>query len=229
MENALIVVAKKPAPGTTKTRLVPPLSPQRAAELYRCLLLDTLHLMRRVGNVQPVIAYTPADAESYFRAIAPPGFDLVAQQGQTLGERLDRVLRAHLQMGYRRVVVMDSDSPTLPAEYLLRSFHHLDADHVDVVVGPCEDGGYYLIGLKHPCSALFKVVMSTSTVFHETLRLAHREGLRTICLPVWYDTDTPQDLERLQRELAGLPADSASCTRQLLSGWRQSPTWEGGA
>lgn len=219
MENALIVVAKKPSPGTTKTRLVPPLSPQRAAELYRCLLLDTLDLMCRVRDVKPVIAYTPADAESYFRGIAPHGFELVAQQGQTLGERLDRVLRAHLQMGYRRVVVMDSDSPTLPTEYLLGSFRHLEADHVDVVLGPCEDGGYYLIGLKHPCSAIFQVVMSTSTVFQQTLQLAHREGLRTACLPSWYDIDTPKDLERLQGELAGLPADTAPCTRQWLLGW----------
>ena len=220
MENALVVVAKKPSPGTTKTRLVPPLSPQRAAELYRCLLLDTLDLMRRVGNVQPVIAYTPADAETYFHGIAPPGFELVAQQGQTLGERLDRVLRAHLQMGYRRVVVMDSDSPTLPPEYLLRSFQHLEADHVDLVVGPCVDGGYYLIGLKSPCSALFQVVMSTSRVLQETLQLANHHGLRAVCLPPWYDTDTPQDLERLQRELARLPADTAPSTRQLLFSWR---------
>ncbi len=229
MENALIVVAKKPSPGTTKTRLVPPLSPQRAAELYRCLLLDTLDLMLHVGNVQPVIAYTPPDAESYFRRIAPHGFELVAQQGQTLGERLDCLLRAHLQMGYRRVVVVDSDSPTLPPEYLLRSFQHLEADHVDVVVGPCEDGGYYLIGLKQPCSAIFQVVMSTPTVLKETLRLAHGQGLRTVCLPTWYDTDTAEDLKRLQRELARLPADTAPCTRQWLLSWRESPTWEGGA
>jgi rSAM/selenodomain-associated transferase 1 len=219
MDNALIVVAKRPSPGNTKTRLVPPLTPEQAADLYNCLLFDTLDVMRHVGNAQPVIAYAPADAESYFRGIAPQGFEWIAQHGQTLGQRLDNVLRAHLKMGYARAVVMDSDSPTLPPTYLEQAFEELEDERVDVVVGPCEDGGYYLIGLKRPCSALFDVVMSTATVLQETLQRAHGQGLQTACLPTWYDIDTPEDLERLRRELARLPADRAPRTRQLLLSW----------
>ena len=136
MDSALIVVAKKPSPGNTKTRLVPPLSPEQAADLYNCLLFDTLDVMRRVENAQPVIAYAPADAERYFQGIAPQGFDLIEQQGQTLGQRLDNVLRAHLRMGYARAVVMNSDSPTLPPMYLEMSFEELEKEDVDVVFGP---------------------------------------------------------------------------------------------
>ena len=219
MDNALIVVAKKPTPGNTKTRLIPPLSPEQAADLYNCLLSDTLDVMRHVENAQPVIAYAPADAESYFRGIAPQGFELIAQHGQTLGQRLDNVLRTHLKMGYTQAVVMDSDSPTLPPKYLRQALERLEDEHVDVVVGPCEDGGYYLIGLKRPCSALFNVVMSTPTVLQETLQRAHGQGLRTVCLPAWYDIDTPEDLERLRRELARLPAHRAPRTRHLLLSW----------
>jgi rSAM/selenodomain-associated transferase 1 len=219
MDNALIVVAKKPTPGSTKTRLVPPLSPEQAADLYNCLLFDTLDVMRQVKNAQPVIAYAPADAEGYFRGIAPQGFELIVQQGQSLGQRLDNVLRAHLKMGHSRAVVMDSDSPTLPPHYLEQAFEELEDERVDVVVGPCEDGGYYLIGLKRPCSALFDVVMSTPTVLQETLQRAHTQGLRTACLPAWYDIDMPEDLERVRRELARLPGDRAPRTRELLLSW----------
>jgi len=220
MDNALIVVAKRPTPGNTKTRLIPPLTPAQAADLYNCLLFDTLDVMRYVDSAQPVIAYAPADAGSYFRGIAPPGFELIAQHGQNLGQRLDNVLRAHLKQGYVRTVVMNSDSPTLPPEYLQQAFEHLADEQVDVVVGPCADGGYYLIGLKRPCSTLFDVVMSTPTVLQETLQRAHEEGLRTVCLPAWYDVDWPKDLERLRGELDRLPAHRAPRTRDLLASWR---------
>ncbi len=218
MNRALIVVAKQPSPGNTKTRLVPPLTPEEAAELYRCLLSDTLQLMCRVAGVQPVLAYTPTEAEPFFRGLVPDGFQLISQRGQTLGQRLDNVLRAHLEGGYAQAVVMDSDSPTLPPAYLQQAFQQLDHPEVDVVLGPTEDGGYYLIGLTRPCSALFDVVMSTPTVLRETLQLARGQGLRAACLPAWYDVDNAQDVQRLRRELAALSDDIAASTRRLLLG-----------
>jgi rSAM/selenodomain-associated transferase 1 len=216
MNRALIVVAKEPQPGNTKTRLVPPLAPEQAAELYRCLLADTLELMQRVNGVQHVLAYKPAEAHAFFRRFVPDGFELIAQRGRTLGERLDHVLRARLEAGYAQAVVMNSDSPTLPPRYLQQAFEQLDRPRVDVVLGPTEDGGYYLIGLKRPCADLFDVVMSTSTVLQETLDLARAQGLHAACLPAWYDVDNAQDLERLRQELAALPLDIAPSTRRLL-------------
>jgi rSAM/selenodomain-associated transferase 1 len=214
----LVVVAKEPSVGRTKTRLSPPLSGQQAAELYRCLLLDTLELMKRVEGVQPIIAYLPPEAEPFFRRIAPPGFDFVPQVGADLGDRLDNVLTHCLQKGYRQAVVMDSDSPTLPMVYLRQAFRELDDPNVDVVLGSCDDGGYYLIGLKSPCSALFQgIVMSTSTVVTETLARAQEQGLRVACLPRWYDVDTYEDLERLIEELLLQPDHLAQHTRTFLS------------
>jgi rSAM/selenodomain-associated transferase 1 len=223
-----MVMAKEPLAGQTKTRLSPPLSDQEAAELYRCFLLDTLELMQRVGSVQPIIAYHPVEAEPFFRRFAPPGFDFVPQVGADLGERLDHVLTTCLQNGYGQAVVTDSDSPTLPLTYLRQAFSELDDPDVDVVLGPCDDGGYYLIGLKSPCSALFQgIAMSTSSVLADTLQRAQEQGLRAVCLPRWYDVDTHESLTRLAKELASRPDRPARHTRAFLSDtvelWRGSP------
>jgi rSAM/selenodomain-associated transferase 1 len=212
-----MVMAKEPLVGRTKTRLSPPLSGQQATDLYRCLLLDTLELMKRVEGVQPIIAYLPSDTEPFFRRFAPSGFDFVPQVGGDLGERLDNVLTHCLQKGYHQAVVMDSDSPTLPLDYLRQAFRELDDPAVDVVLGPSDDGGYYLIGLKSPCQTLFRgIVMSTPTVMAETLERAQEQGLRVACLPQWYDVDTSEDLERLIKELRSQPDHRAQHTRAFL-------------
>ena len=150
MHRALMVMAKEPSVGRTKTRLSPSLTGQQAMDLYRCLLLDTLELMKRVEGVRPIIAYLPSDAESFFRRLAPSGFDFVPQVGDDLGERLDNVLAHCLQTGYDQAVVMDSDSLTLPLAHLRQDFRELYAPAMDVVPGPSVDGGYYLIGQKSP-------------------------------------------------------------------------------
>lgn len=217
MRRALIVVAKEPQAGQTKTRLSPPLSPAQAAELYRSLMLDTFDLMTRVEGVQPIIAYAPDDAKHYFEEQAPSDFGLVPQHGDNLGQRLDHVLREHLMDGYAQAVVMNSDGPTLPAHYLAKAFACLNDPAVDVVLGPSEDGGYYLVGLKRPCRALFDVTMSTPSVLQETLALAEEEGLAVDCLPRWYDVDIWEDVVRLVEELDRLPEDTARHTRRFVS------------
>ena len=215
-KRALIVVARKPVAGESKTRLSPPLNPEQAVELYRCFLLDTFDLMRRVDHVQPVIAYTPDDAAAYFSSIAPAGFDLVPQGGRDLGQRLQNVLSDALGRGYQQVVVMNSDSPTLPTSYLTQAFAALDDRALDVVLGPSDDGGYYLIGLKRPCQALFDVAMSTCTVLADTLARARQQGLRVACTPSWYDVDTQADLARLMAEAPSLPPQIAWRTQQMM-------------
>ena len=217
--RALIVVAKQPKPGETKTRLSPLLDPEQAVELYCCFLLDTLELMRRVDGARPFVAYSPLTAEGYFRRIAPGDFEFLPQIGDNLGQRLNNVLARCLSMGYAQVIVMNSDSPTLPVDHLQQAFELLQNPGVDVVLGPSDDGGYYLVGLKHPYPALFDVVMSTATVLQETLARAREQGLRAVCLPSWYDVDTPEDLQRLIEELPSLPDHVAVKTRRLLAEW----------
>ncbi|HUI87898.1 MAG TPA: TIGR04282 family arsenosugar biosynthesis glycosyltransferase [Anaerolineales bacterium] len=213
--NALIVVAKRPAPGQTKTRLSPPLSPEQAAALYECFLMDTLEQMRQVDQADRVIAYLPSDAADHFHQFAPD-FQLIPQSGQQLGDRLDNALTSYLSRGYERVVIMDSDSPTLPSSFLSQAFHVL-ADGADVTLGPCEDGGYYLIGLKQPAPRLLKEVqMSTPTVAADTIALAKEEGLRVSLLPSWYDVDDAASLARLMNETAHLDPKVAVHTRRFL-------------
>ena len=219
--DTLLVVAKQPAPGQTKTRLCPPLTPIQAATLYDCFLHDTLDTMRKVPDVQCVIGFLPEDAQDYFNQLAPD-MGLVCQRGLSLGERLDNLLTEALKNGSRRAVVMDSDSPTLPAAYLSQAFERLT--NADVVLGPTRDGGYYLIGLKQPQPHLLRQVqMSTPNVLSDTLKLAEATGLTVSLLPSWYDVDTIADLHQLDREITGMNANnSAPATRRWLAetNWR---------
>jgi rSAM/selenodomain-associated transferase 1 len=224
MKRALLVVAKQPAAGQTKTRLCPPLDPHMAAALYECFLRDTLDVMRQVPGVERGIIYLPSDAAGYFNALAPD-MALTPQRGADLGERLDHGLSDALTGGAAQAIVMDSDSPTLPAAYIAEGFVRLDGPD-DVVLGPCDDGGYYLIGLKRPQPRLLREVqMSTSFVVRDTLALADSLGLKVALLPPWYDVDTVAELERLRAELGALSENTARYTRSLLAeiganGWK---------
>lgn len=219
--NTLLVVAKQPLPGQTKTRLCPPLSPVQAADLYECFLRDTLQVMRQVHDVESVIAFLPEGAQDYFRGLAPD-MKLTCQVGASLGERLDHLLTEALLSGSPQAVVMDSDSPTLPAEYISQAFDQLT--EADVVIGPTRDGGYYLIGMKQPQPHLLrKVQMSTPRVLADTLALAESTGLTVSLLPAWYDVDTIDDLYQLNEEITRLSRkESAAATWDWLArtDWR---------
>jgi rSAM/selenodomain-associated transferase 1 len=214
MKRALLVIAKRPTPGQTKTRLSPPLSAEQASRLYECFLHDTLDLARAVPDVTRLIAYLPSGEADYFRELAPD-FGLVLQRGASLGERLDNALAHCLCDGFDRAVIMDSDSPTLPSAYVVRAFDLLDG--ADVVLGPCEDGGYYLVGLNRPQPRLLRGVrMSTPNVLRDTLALAEEVGLRVAFAPTWYDVDTARDLRRVDDELRTAKNGLAHHTRELL-------------
>jgi len=216
-ENALIVVAKEPVPGRTKTRLCPPLAPESAAEFYRCLLLDTLALMQRLESADHTVAYTPAGARDYFTCLSPNGFRLVPQVGADLGQRLANALGHHFGLGYRRAVIMNSDGPTLPLACLEEAFAGLDG--ADVTLGPGHDGGYYLIGMKRLYPELFQGIdWSTERVVDQTLAACRRLGLSVRMLPEWYDVDLGEDLARLRRDLARNP-EAAPRTWGFLREW----------
>jgi len=202
-------------PGQTKTRLTPWLPVDQASKLYECFLLDTLDIARAVPGVARLIAYTPHDEAAYFERLAPD-FGRVLQVGDSLGERLDNALAHCLDTGFDQAVIMDSDSPTLPPGYVVRAFDSLSS--ADVVLGPTEDGGYYLIGLTRPQPRLLREVqMSTANVLRDTLTLAEADGLRVALLPAWYDVDTITDLRRLVGELRAGPGGPARHTEECLS------------
>ena len=223
--RALLVMAKQPLAGRAKTRLVPPLTSESAASLYHCFLQDVLATVRAANLTAaftPVIAYTPAAARAFFRKLAPD-FRLIPQQETTarasnrLGDRLHNVLSAALEQGHQQVVAINSDSPTLPPEFLRTAFRRLDDPQVDAVFGPCADGGYYLIGLKAaPGRLVTEVEMSTPSVLQDTLAIAADEGVRVELLPEWYDVDSADELERLRIELETHP-ERAPCSSRFLT------------
>lgn len=201
-------MAKQPIAGQTKTRLYPILTPQQAADLYRCFLLDKMTTMCQVHGVQVAIGYYPSESRPYFAQLAP-NFVLLEQQGANLSERLRHIFRTAFEQGYTQVAAIDGDSVTLPAAYLQMLFTALE--EVDVSLGPCEDGGYYGIGMKAPHLTLLDVTMSTPLVVRDTLAQAEQAHLTVKLLPEWYDIDTPTDLNRVSAVL-----DPTTHTAQFL-------------
>jgi rSAM/selenodomain-associated transferase 1 len=218
MDASLIVVAKRPEPGFTKTRLCPPFTPGEAAQFYRCLMLDTLALAARVTDVAHCVAYTPVEAHSYFQNLVPEGFSLIPQNGADLGERLSNALNDRFQHGNRKVVVMNSDGPTLPLPFLKEAFRQLQ--HYDITLGKGHDGGYYLIGMKQLHPALFEnIAWSSEWVIPQTLAACRRLRLKVHQLPQWYDVDVGNDLKQLRSDLEKNPA-AAPLTSAYLKRWR---------
>ena len=199
MRQAIVLMAKAPRAGDVKTRLCPPLSHQEAATLYRCFLLDSIAKISQITGATPVLSYSPADARQVFETLAP-GWHLIPQIEGDLGHRMATAMDQLLGQGYRSVLLTGSDLPTLPAQFFRQALTLLGQPKTDLVLGPSEDGGYYLIGLQTLYLDLFNdMTWSTPQVFDDTLCRADRLGLTVATLPTWYDIDTPADLTRLRR------------------------------
>jgi rSAM/selenodomain-associated transferase 1 len=212
----LAIMAKAPRVGAVKTRLCPPLRAPEAAELARCFLLDAVERVRMVAGSRPIMAYTPIEAQAQFEEVAP-GFALIPQRGGDLGARQLHLIEEVLGLGLQAALVIGTDSPTLPRECLDEAVSLVMAPDVDVVLGPTEDGGYYLIGVRAPHAALFEhIPWSTPAVLGRTLERTHEQGLRVACLPTWFDVDTGADLERLRMELGATPGVTPRHTREFL-------------
>jgi uncharacterized protein len=207
----LIIFAKQPTPGKVKTRLCPPLSFQAAAQLYEHFLADVLEEMAKLPQIRLALAYTPDAARPFFTKLAPPGTSVVAQAGEDLGERLQQACRWGFAQGTGTVLVRNSDSPDLPGVLVTEAREVLDSQRADVVLGPCPDGGYYLVGLRSPRPQLFDdIAWSGPAVLADTLAQANRLGLTVHLLPSWPDIDTFDDVRAFLKS----PKTSAA------PGWR---------
>ncbi|HKW93709.1 MAG TPA: TIGR04282 family arsenosugar biosynthesis glycosyltransferase [Methylomirabilota bacterium] len=214
----LAIMAKSPRVGAVKTRLCPPLRPPEAAELARCFLLDAVERVRAVAGVRPILAYTPVEARSEFETLATD-FTVIAQRGADLGARQTALVEDVLGLGQRAAIVIGTDSPTVPREHIDEAVDLVMAPDVDLVLGPTEDGGYHLIGLRAPCPALFDAMpWSTAAVLSRTVERARGLGLRVACLPTWFDVDTGVDLDRLRAELGAGTSAPVRHTRRFLAG-----------
>jgi rSAM/selenodomain-associated transferase 1 len=222
-ETVICIMAKKPQPGQTKTRLCPALSPQGAAALSEALVLDTIALAAGLHWADLAIAVSPPGSEEYFRSLTQSGTFLLPVEGKDIGECLVLVMERLLTMGFRKAMALNSDGPSLPPEYLMLADGYLE--DADIVLGPGHDGGYYLVGMTRLHAEIFsEIEWSTARVLSQTLERASKLGLRTALTPQWYDVDTPADLIRLQAELTELPTDRLANCRRFITVNRLSPT-----
>lgn len=228
---AIAVMAKAPVAGGSKTRLVPPMTGAQAASLAGAFLADitaNIAAAACLAPVDPWVAFAPAGGEGAFAPYACPGTSFVLADGAggfapgvaALGQCLLHATRALLGRGYGAVCLVNSDSPTLPTAILAQAALILLGDSDQVVIGPAEDGGYYLIGMTRPHPALFRDIRwSTGAVAAETRTRADAAGLRLAELEPWYDVDDPASLDRLAASLTR-PADprayAAPATAALL-------------
>ncbi len=198
-------MAKAPRAGSVKTRLQPPLSAEEAAALNVCFLRDTAENIAAIvdqGGAQGLVCYTPVGDEAAFDGLLPECFGLIAQRGDGFGERLLNAAQDILSCGFGAVCLIDSDSPTVPASALRAAVDALGRGIDRVVLGPSQDGGYYLIGLKRADARLFEcITWSTPRVYAETVERVREAGLELIELPKWYDVDDARTLELLKHEL----------------------------
>jgi rSAM/selenodomain-associated transferase 1 len=218
VRRGLCIMAKHPAPGQVKTRLCPPLNPEQAAEFAEAFLHDTLANCRKAARADLALAYTPLESEAWFAARFP-GVALLPQMGVGLGERLVNLFALAWKRRYQPCVVLGSDSPDLSSNLIQAAFDALEPgrDSADVVLGPTEDGGYYLIGLKWAQPELFRhVAWSTDQVLNQTLERATTLQLKTCLLPAWYDIDTHPDLTRLRAGLLHSPPETCPAARKVF-------------
>ena len=240
---ALAVMTKAPQAGRVKTRLVPPLTPEEAAELNKCFLRDTATAISSACSRRPagdegnrhgpgashseaataacaIAVYTPFGAESAYNDILPADFSLLPQRGEKFGERLYFAAEDLFKCGFASACLIDSDSPTVAAENFAEAVELLGRSKDPVVLGPSDDGGYYLIGMKKPHRHLFEDIdWSTERVLNQTIQRATEIGLEAKLLPTGYDVDDGLSLRRLCNELLAdtASADIAPYTRQFLA------------
>lgn len=191
----LLIFLKYPTPGKVKTRLAMSVGEQVASDIYRACAEETLQQLAGLRH-EAQLYVDPPDALEQTRAWLGAEWALAPQRGPDLGARLASAMADTFAQGAVKVVVIGTDSPWLSPADIEEAFTALD--RANVVIGPAEDGGYYLIGLSQPLPALFLgIAWGTASVYAQTMEQARRFGLRVRSLGLGYDVDRIEDLQRL--------------------------------
>lgn len=201
-DSALIIFAKAPIPGQVKTRLCPPLTPDEAATLHGSFVLDTLERSKTAVTklrlpMDRYLACAPDASHVFFKIMEERhGVRVLDQVGENLGARMTQVFTSTFARGYKQVLIIGTDVPSLPLTHYRQALVLLTTH--DLVLGPAHDGGYYLIGLTRAIPDLFAgIPWSTDQVLALTKQKAQALGLKTALLPEWCDIDTIEDLRSL--------------------------------
>jgi len=200
--DTLGIFVKQPVAGAVKTRLAREIGDERAAELYAVFLNATVAQHRHTAE-RRVLCFAPREAEAFFQSLSQGDYELWPQPEADLGERMRAFFAEHLRREDDRVVVIGSDSPTLPLEFVEQAFHLLGER--ECVIGPATDGGYYLLGLRGRLLPLFQEMSwSNDRVLEQTIDRLETAGCVPALLPVWYDVDTADDLRFLRGHVRAL-------------------------
>lgn len=205
--ECIVIFVRSPDKGRVKTRLTSVLHEDTVVELYRCFVLDLLGTLSH-GNFGLRICFYPAEAGSKLADWLGEEYVCIAQQGKDLGERMENAFHAAFAEGFRKVLIIGSDSPDLPGELFEEAINALASK--DAVIGPAIDGGYYLIGFNSDrflTEVFFRSIdWGTSTVFQQTMGVLSRHGYDVHVLPQWRDIDTYDDLIAFRRNHELTPA-----------------------
>jgi rSAM/selenodomain-associated transferase 1 len=214
---AMGIMIKTPRNGFSKTRLCPPFSLEEAAGISSCFLKDISSSIEALARQDPfavgVAIYTPVGSEDQLGELLPRGFKIIAQQETDFGKRLVGATEDLFSAGFAAVCLINSDSPTLPLEYLQELATALKSGDDRMVIGPSSDGGYYALGLRRPHRRLFEdITWNADQVCSQTIERSEEVGLPVVKLPVWYDVDDQAMLNRLLSELSPERAIEAAPT-----------------
>ncbi|MBL7031995.1 MAG: TIGR04282 family arsenosugar biosynthesis glycosyltransferase [Nitrospira sp.] len=208
MKKALITFAKAPIPGTVKTRLQADIGPKRAVKIYRSFVTGVLTECSRLKGIDRFLGCTPTQEDGYLSDLAAEyklrTFD---QEGKTLGRRIYNAFKHCSEMGYSDIVLIGSDSPSIPADFIKTAFNELKKN--DFVIGPCFDNGLYLIGAKSTrVDEIFRTIkIDTGKDVNGILKKIEKTKIKLSMLPFWYDIDDIEDLEFLKAHLKYLKKD----------------------
>jgi len=194
--QALILFVKAPRPGAVKTRLQPQLTPQIALQLYRAMVEDLLDTVKTMSNCDIHIYYYPADAYKEVHSWLGEKWNFHPQQGEDLGARMANAFADLVSQTYPKIVLAGSDIPSIELQTIKDAFNQLGES--DLVIGPCDDGGYYLIGMKQLHRQIFQDMnWSHDQVLKQTLHKAHSAGLEVRQLEMKSDIDSFADVKEL--------------------------------
>lgn len=198
-KHAIILFAKDPVIGQVKTRLASHLDEKTIFNLYLNFLDDSVDKICKIAGADRFCGVHPGTMSGYFDRVAvSKKICIFLQEGKDLGERMKNALAKRFEEGYEKVVIIGSDSPSLPISYIKEAF----ASEKDLVVGPSTDSGYYLIGMHGKVVDVFSgVSWGTEKVLSETFARVRRIGATMMVLPVWYDVDRYDDLKFLKIHL----------------------------
>ena len=199
MKKALIVFVKAPVQGKVKTRLQPCIAPERIVEIYKSFMNEILAKCAHLKGISKYMGCTPTKNDDFLKTMGKTyRMRLFVQRGKDLRERIFNAFHDHFKKGYTEVVLIGSDSPTIPADYIEMAFTELKKN--DFVVGPCFDQGLYLIGArKKKVDEIFSNIrLDTGEDVNTILRIMNSMNIRFYMLPFWYDIDTIDDLRFLE-------------------------------